>query len=208
MTTSVRPPLRVLSLLAVAILWCCEAPAGWTADPGDHLVSRYAGTDARCVARTPALTPPDSLGPIVPGMTVADLEEACGELERAWLSLEGQPQPVLLTRLGEVPVLVEVEDTLPESRIRRVSTASPGARTPDGIGPGVSLSEVLDAWPDLGIALGEGTYALSPSHPGISLELTWPDAGDAPLFSRAQRSGDLSGLPKETEVAGVLLTRW
>lgn len=166
---------------------------------------RYAGTEAMCDASTPALTPPDSLGPIKPGMKVGEIEAICRELEFGWISVEGRPQPVLLTRLGDVSVVIEVRDTLPRSRIHRVSTASSSARTVDGIGPGVALSEVLRLWPDLRIGMGEGTFALSPTHPGISLELAWSDPDDWRAFFHAQRTGDLSRLPVDTNVSAVLL---
>ena len=199
--------LAAVAALA-AILPGCDARPRWAADPSLRVVGRYADSDAVCDSTTPALTPPDSLGTLKPGMTVGEIEAICRELEYGWLLLEGRPQPVLLTQLGRIPVVIEVRDTLRGSRMHRVSTASSSARTIDGIGPGVLFYDVVDAWPDVRIGMGEGTFAVSATHPGISLELQWPDANDWRAFYEAQRSGDLSRLPAETKVSAVLLTPW
>lgn len=194
--------------LMTALAAACTTPQRWPSDVGAHQVDRDAEAATACTSETPALTPPDSLGPLRPGMTLEDLEAVCDGLEYRWLPLEGMQQPVVLTRLGDVSILVEVADTLPASPIQRVSTASPSARTADGVGPGVPLASVLERWPDLRIAFGEGTFGLSESHPGISLELSVPEGVDWRAFDRAQRSGDLSVLPEGTAVAVVLLTQW
>lgn len=194
--------------LMTALAAACTTPQRWSSDVLGQQVDRHAEATNVCTSDTPALTPPDSLGPLRPGMTLADLEAVCDGLEYRWLPLEGTQQPVVLTRLGEVSILVEVADTLPASPIQRVSTPSPRARTPDGVGPGVPLASVLERWRDVRIAFGEGTFGLSESHPGISLELSVPEGVDWRAFDRAQRSGDLGGLPEGTAVSVVLLTQW
>jgi hypothetical protein len=148
----------------------------------------------------------DSLGPIKPGFTLAEIEEICTQVEYAWLFIEGLPTPVVITKLGEMTVLFEMSDTVPTSWIYRASTSSHLARTQDGVGPGIDLATVSKIWPDLKIVYGEGTFALSEEHPGISLEIGTRSDRDWRVVGEAQRTGNLGLLPEGTFVAGVLLT--
>jgi len=193
---------------AILVVAPCLAQDRWPRDPEGQHVDHGAEAAVSCDGTTPVLMPPDSLGPLKPRLTLAELQRWCTGLEYRWLWLEGMPQPVLVTRLGEMSIMIEMTDTLAASRIYRVSTSSPSARTLDGIGPGVSLGYVRDRWPDLKIAFGEGVFALSDSHPGISLGLAIPEDADRGPFRLAERSGDLRGLPAEATVWLVLLTHW
>lgn len=197
-----------LFLLALS---ACATGERWPADVDAFGVDRHTSADAVCDANTPTLTPPDSLGPLRPGMTLAEIEAVCDDVEYRWLHLEGTPAPALLTRLGEVHVLIEMSDTTSKGTIHRVSTASRAARTADGVGPGMPVADVLARWPDLRVVAGEGVFGLPGAHPGISLRLVIPEGapeGDSGATERALRSGDPGALPDGTTVDVVLLTEW
>ncbi len=178
----------------------------WPSDPASATVRRDTTTPAQCVQQTPLLTPRDSLGPIKPGFTLAEIEETCSQVEYAWLYLEGQPTPVVITKLGEMTVLFVMIDTVPASWIYRVSTSSILARTQDGVGPGIDLATVSRIWPDLRIAFGEGAIALSRANPGITLGIGMRDGWSWEALNEVRRTGDWSLLPEGTSVESVALT--
>ena len=177
----------------------------WPSDPASATVRRDTTSPAQCVPQTPVLMPRDSLGPIKPGFTLAEIEETCAEVEYAWLYLEGLPTPVVVTRLGEMTVLFEMTDTLSSSWIYRATTASPLARTVDGVGPGLDLAIVSQIWPDLRLSFEEGLSAHSRTNPAISLWIGNREDVNWEALRRVNQSGDWSSLPEGLFVEVVAL---
>ena len=204
---------RAASALLVTAFILVPAPVetqegGWSASQ-TPVVERAVSTTATCQSSTPILAPLDSLGPIKPGMTVADLRRICDSLDYVWMWLEGQTFPALVTRLGGVTILIEVPDTTEAGRIYRISTMSPAARTVDGVGPGLDVATLVSRWPDLVAAIGEGSFvALSEDHPGISLGISFPSSFGWEQRQTLARSDDWSLAPPEARSSLVLLTRW
>lgn len=91
----------------------------------------------------------DSIGPLYAGMMVSELRSRCPGVVLSQLQLRASTIPVAVAALGEVVVVVEFEDTMPTSRALRLRSSSVAARTPDGIGPGVSLDLVAASWEQL-----------------------------------------------------------
>ena len=206
---------RAASALLVTAFILVPAPVetqegGWSASQ-TPVVERAVSTTATCQSSTPILAPLDSLGPIKPGMTVADLRRICDSLDYVWMSRGGQTNPALVTRLGEVTILIELLDTTDVALIYRMSTMSPAARTVDGIGPGLDVATLVSRWPEA-LASDEGggfrAYSSSGGHQGMSLSISFPDSFDRAQRRRLARSDDWSLAPPEARTSLMLLTRW
>ena len=153
----------------------------WPTDTLGAQIQAASETDATCVEDDPVLLP-GAIGPVSLELRLEDLVRLCSSLEPGWHWLEGMPGPALLSRVGGATVLVELFDTAPTARIYRISTVSPEARTEEGVGPGMGLSEVFAKWPDLKIAIGEGVFAISESHPWLSLRVARDDGFEWPML--------------------------
>jgi hypothetical protein len=176
----------------------------WPTPDGPPL-SRHQEASAQCASDTPALSPTGRIGPVRVGASLADVLDVCDELERGWLSLEGAPHPALLLGLGDASVLLEMSDTTTSATILRMSTASEAVRTPDGMGPGLTVKEAAEIWTDLEVVFGEGTFLRSSSHPRFSLAISMGEAWDANAAVRARDQRDLTLLPERTHVAWLLI---
>ncbi len=199
-------PLVVASLL-VGVHAPAIAQAVWPSDPERNQVGNtWPDRVPSCRRTTPLLTA-DSLGPIPlrSTTTLADLRAACESWYHAWRFLEGQATPVLMTRLGDVSVLIEVYDTLATSRVYRAATRSPAARTADGVGPGVLARMAAQRWAPVSFGQGEGFVMTSPSRPWISLAVHIPGVWDQRLISRLVRTKDARLLPARATISEVLL---
>lgn len=200
--------VTVATLVAAALSvapGCAETHAGWPS-PAAARSTRFAQTSTSCVTETPVLGVPSAIGPIRLGATLTEIRRLCDALEYAWLQLEGSVYPIILVVLGDVTAILEMSDTLGESTVRRMSTGSTAARFDGGLGPGMSVEDAVQQWPDLRLAFGEGTFLLSPSHPGFSLAISMGEIWDLRAAFEARDRGDLSLLPDRTHIAWILIT--
>src|SRR2546427_4194431 len=163
---------------------------------------------AEMAPRRSVTTPPlttRSLGPVRPGQSLRDLEKACPTLRYGWYWNEGPPYPVVLLRLGEAAVMVELSEATPTSAVDRITTASP-VRTTDGFGPGSRLSAMMRAWGKPHFAVGEcALYVWFATRPGLSFSVEVPETLDCLARGRIESTGDASLLPAGTRVGPVLL---
>src|SRR2546425_8704059 len=138
--------MKCTSFLFVLFLGLPLSSAGgqgrWPADEfARQLVPGKPVPAEPCRAETPALTS-DSLGPLRPGMTLAELLRACPRPYYGWHIEEGIPEPGIAVRLGRVLALVILRDTVGSKAVAyRILIADSAARTPDGLGPGSRLAE-------------------------------------------------------------------
>jgi hypothetical protein len=139
-------------------------------------------------------------------MPLADVRRVCPHLLYSWLWLEGMPEPVVVACFGTVTATIELEDTLPTSGVYRITTSSATARTPDSVGPGTTVRELLRRLGPLEMLTGEGhsLFAVPKRRPGLSFELDVP-GHDEELITRVEQTQAVSLLPPKTVVANVLV---
>lgn len=158
-----------------------------------------------CSSKTPLLTT-NSLGPVRPGQTLAELENICPSLHYGKYWSEGMATPAVLLRLGEASLMIEFSDDTPndQSKIWRVTTDSP-VRTTDGFGPGSLLSDMIRAWGKPSFGVGEvELFAWFSTRKGLSFRVDLPDTESWDCFAMGQLE-DAALLPKGTRVGTVLL---
>lgn len=128
----------------------------------------------QCGKQVPSVTA-DSVGPFHAGQTLAEVLQACPAVYRAWdWGYEGIPSPVVVVRLGDAAVFAQLEDTALDSRVYHVSTAD--AATPEGLGSGSRLSELLAAYGQGRLVEGECVFGITfDTKPGLSFLLKWPE---------------------------------
>ena len=202
--------VSAIRTMAIVAMFGCSGAGNlegqrWPSDPETARMAARDRAEVQCSPQLPVLTGQGSLGPIEPGMTLGDVEEVCGTLQFGWRMAEGTPSPVAITRLGEATFLLVFVDTLATARIYAIETSHPAARTADGVGPGSTARELGERWPDARPVFGEGVYALSPTHDGISLELSFPEPFDWRVVDEIRRTGNWDVAPEETKVSGVSL---
>jgi hypothetical protein len=94
--------------------------------------------------------------------------------------------------MGGETVDVEVND----DRVWRIPVTDADLRTADSLGVGTPLAKLLEL-PGLTPAMGEGTYAMSPAHCGISFQLRGAGV--------ARTADDLRKLPASVQVERMLV---
>ncbi|MEP7002343.1 MAG: hypothetical protein ABI969_17775 [bacterium] len=85
---------------------------------------------------------------------------------------EGIPEPVLLVRFGAMEVRITLDSTLPDSRVRSLLSSDVAARTPEGVGPGSSVTELQRTYGKPTYVEAEcAVFATFKGTPGISFRL-------------------------------------
>jgi hypothetical protein len=128
---------------------------------------------AMCAPGIPDFTA-DSVGPVFAGQTLADLLTACPHAARGWdRGDQGPAIPALAIRLGSALLTALLLDTLPTSPVAQVESAD--LATPEGIGSGSSLEELLATYGD-GILLDRdcSLEITFPTTPGLAFMLLLP----------------------------------
>ncbi|MFL5561815.1 MAG: hypothetical protein ACJ79K_10100 [Gemmatimonadaceae bacterium] len=129
---------------------------GWPSDTSTASTDRdgripdaLAASVPSCGTATPVFAG-DSVGPVFPGMPLANLFAACKNPLLLWHSNEGVYAPAIALKVGTALLLLDASGTTSDDVITRIIGLQ-GVRTADGIGPGSTLAEV-------GRAYGEPTW--------------------------------------------------
>lgn len=134
------------------------------------------------------------IGDVSIGMTVDALRARCTITgDTTVQGAEGQPSRILRVAMGGETVDVEIAD----DRVWRIPVTDPDLQTADSLGVGTPLSRLLQL-PGLTPAMGEGTYAMSPAHCGLSFQLRGAGV--------VRSVEDLRKLPSSVNVERVLVT--
>ena len=149
--------------------------------PTDRLAGQLPSRDTEipaCAGRP--LVTPDSLGPIRPGATLRELLVRCPDLLRYWdWGDEGMPEPAVAVRVGAATVFAVLEDTLPSSPVYRIYSADSMSQTTKGLGPGVTLRSLEEAYGSPQFQSAEcRIYVYFPGQAGISWTLEIPKAAN------------------------------
>jgi hypothetical protein len=113
-------------------------------------------------------------------MTLAELLRACPEPYYGWRIEEGIPEPGVAVRLGQVLALIILRDTVGSKAVAyRILVADTTARTPDGLGPGSRLSDMIAAWGPPKLDAAEcSLYAWFPTRAHLSWIMEFPRGWD------------------------------
>jgi len=201
--------MRLLALTALCLLAppSLRAQSRWPADQFAHqLVPGRPAPAPSCRSVTPVLAA-DSLGPLRPGMSLSQLLHACPHAYLGWHFEEGIAEPAAAVRLGKVLALAILEDTSGiKARIYRIMTADTSAKTPDGIGPGSLVHQMIAAWgrPKLGAAEC-ALYSSWPAHPHLSWILEFPRAWDCSRLEAFVVDSAPEHLPRDLRAGIVIL---
>ena len=198
--------LAVSALLLAAVSFRCTGQSRWPADKDAHQAATYVPDSIpQCLAATPVLTS-DSLGPLRPGQTLAEVERRCGHLRYGWeWGNEGIPTPAVLVRLGEARVEVEFPDTVPSAKNNRIRTESPVVRTTEGFGVGSQIQDMTRAWGAASYGAEECVlYVWFKNRPGLSFRVRVPEAWQCADVHAAER-GRTPKLPAGTTIREVIL---
>lgn len=200
-----KPAIALLPLLAVTSPLLGQQR--WSEDQAGHQMAVASASQApSCREGTPVLTP-DSIGPVSPGQSLADLEQTCPELYYAWdWGDEGIPEPAVAVRLGDAVAVAVLKDTISTSLIYRVRVVSEAARTEEGFGPGTRVTEIIDRWgePEFGVAECV-LYMWFPARPGLSWRLRLASEGDCVDLAEFERTGDVGELLRGARVQEAIL---
>ena len=187
-----------------------QLPA-WPADTASVAVDddavlpeALAGSVPSCGTTTPAFGT-DSVGPLFPGMPLANLFAVCRNPLLLWHSTEGVYRPALAVKLGSAVLLLDASGMTIDDIVTRIIGLS-GVRTVEGVGPGSPLA-------DAGRAYGEpswtrdqcGVTAGFASHLGLSVHVDLAGAGDVTCDELRQfaTGNDFTHFPRGTRIAWI-----
>ena len=194
-------------LLAAAPAWgsMVLSQARWPKNPWDAQTPAAPAHAPRCRDQTPVLTA-DSVGPLRPTMSLSEVQRVCPGLLYAWRFLEGDPEPIVITQLGRLVLVIEFGDTLAATPVYRLTTDSHAARTQDQLGPGLDVALSVRAWGRPQFGQGEcALYMWFPSRPGMSFALDLPSSWTCEQSLHLEQTGDWTRLPPHTKVSEVLI---
>lgn len=179
---------------ATSITWPRPSPA-YTVERVPHGVVRA------CASSTPVITE-DSIGPLAIGETLGRLRQRCPRLLYAW-QLEPPPgRPAIVVRLGGAIVWAFVSDTMPASHVNFIQTTDSAARTTEGIGVGVEVTDLLAKHSDL-VLISGGGYCLLSFHSLRGLSFSLPVEACERRTKRTGRISPSELLPPGTRISGV-----
>ena len=139
---------------------------------------------ARCRDAPSAITR-DSIGPVRPGMTLADLNRLCPRVLHVWEQGGGQEErhyPIIAVTLGHATVFASVEDTASGSRLSTIYTTDSGLQTLNGIGVGSTYAQLRATYGASTLAAGSqecgAAEAKVDALPGVYFEFPWRNCED------------------------------
>ena len=188
-----------------------QLPA-WPADTASVAVDDDAqipegvvGSVPSCAAATPAFAT-DSVGPLYPGMPLANLFALCKNPLLLWHSSEGVYHPAVALRMGSALLLLDASGLTIDDVVTRITGVS-GVHTAEGVGPGSLLA-------DAGRAFGEPTWTREQcgvtagfaSHLGLAIHVDLAGAGGDVTCDELHQFAtgtDFSHFPRGTRIAWI-----
>jgi hypothetical protein len=200
--------MRLCVLTGILLLGPCAShgQSRWPVDQFAHqLVPGKPAPAPSCGSVTPVLGP-DSLGPLRPGISLAQLLHSCARAYLGWHFEEGIAEPGAAVRLGKVLAFAMFEDTSgAKAHVYRIMTADSSARTSDGFGPGSLVHQMINAWgtPKLGVAEC-ALYASWPKQSHVSWILAFPHTWDCSRLEAFVADSAPAHLPRDLR-AGIAI---
>jgi hypothetical protein len=184
--------------------WPADTASNAT-DADAHLPESLAGSVPSCRSATPVFAA-DSVGPLYPGMPLANLFAACKNPLLLWHSSEGVYHPALAVQLGNAVVLLDATGTTPDDIITRIIGLS-GARTAEGIGPGSALADAARAYGEPSWRRDQcGITAGFASHLGLAVHVDLASTGadiTCDELHEFATGTDFSHFPRGTRIAWI-----
>ena len=203
MDTAVKDDAAPSAYVGQTPAWPADT-ASVAVDDDAVLPEALAGSVPSCGTTTPAFGT-DSVGPLFPGMPLANLFAVCRNPLLLWHSTEGVYRPALAVKLGSAVLLLDASGMTIDDIVTRITGLS-GVRTAEGVGPGSPLA-------DAGRAYGEpswtrdqcGVTAGFPSHLGLSVHVDLAGAGDVTCDELRQfaTGNDFTHFPRGTRIAWI-----
>jgi hypothetical protein len=206
-TTTVAPveaPAPVLKAVVIPT-WPSDTST-FAVDRPSALRPQLRARVRRCTDATPVVTA-DSIGPIYPGQSFANLLRACERALPVFHFDDGRYGPAVAVLLGKALVIADLDGVAEESVVTRVA-AFDRAKTAEGIGPGSPLANVRRAY-------GAPTWrrfqcsvdALFDTKPGLVARITLPEEGSDAItcneMRRFAQGADFSNFPRGSRVAWI-----
>ena len=173
---SLETVMKMILLLAFVFSTVVNAQQRWTDNQYDNQIGPSdKATTPTCFQTTPSFSP-DSVGPFHIGISVEQVETLCHSLRFGWYGGdEGIFEPVALLKFGSGSILLEFDDTLITSRVRRMFIGTPEIRSPEGLGVGSLVKDLAAKWGKPSRAEIECLlYVYFKSKPGISFQVDLP----------------------------------
>ena len=184
--------------------WPADTASNATSEDS-HIPEALAGSVPSCGSATPVFAS-DTIGPLFPGMPLANLLAVCKDPLLLWHSSEGLYHPALAVRLGSAVLLLDASGTSEDDVITRIIGLS-GVRTAQGVGPGTPLADAARAY-------GEPTWqrdqcgitASFAARAGLAVHVDLASAGGDITCDQLRESAtgnDFSHFPRGTKIAWI-----
>lgn len=184
--------------------WPADTASNAT-DADAHLPEALAASVPSCRSETPVFAA-DSVGPLYPGMPLANLFAACKNPLLVWHSSEGVYHPALAVKMGTAVLLLVATGTTSDDVITRIIGLL-GVRTADGIGPGTPLADAARAYGEPTWSRDQcGVTAAFASHLGLSVHVDLAGAGGDITCDQLHEfatGSDFSHFPRGTRIAWI-----
>lgn len=174
-------------------------------DEDARVPERVAGSVPSCGASTPAFAT-DSVGPLYPGMPLANLFALCKNPLLLWHSSEGVYHPALAVRMGSALLLLDASGTTIDDVVTRIIGLS-GVRTAEGVGPGSLVADAARAYGEPSWTREQcGVTAGFASHLGLAVHVDLAGAGGDITCDELHQFAtgtDFSHFPRGTRIAWI-----
>jgi hypothetical protein len=202
--TSVKDDAGPSAYVGQTPAWPADTASNAT-DADSRLPENLAGSVPSCGSATPVFAA-DSVGPLYPGMPLANLFAVCKNPLLVWHSSEGVYHPALAVKMGTAVLLLDATGTTSDDVITRIIGLS-GVRTADGIGPGSPLADAARAYGEPSWSRDQcGVTAGFASHLGLSVHVDLAGAGGDITCDQLHEFAtgtDFSHFPRGTRIAWI-----
>jgi len=184
--------------------WPADTSAAST-DRDGRIPGALAASVTSCGTATPVFAG-DSVGPVFPGMPLANLFAACKNPLLLWHSSEGIYVPAIAVKVGTALLLLDASGTTSDDVITRVIGLQ-GVRTAEGIGPGSTLAEVGRAYGEPSWTRDQcGVTAGFASHTWLYIHIDLAGAGGDVTCDQLREfatGSDFSHFPRGTKISAI-----
>ena len=184
--------------------WPADTAAVATDDDA-RIPEGVAGSVPSCGAATPAFSV-DSVGPLYPGMPLANLFALCKNPLLLWHSSEGVYRPAIAVRMGSALLLLDASGTSIDDVVARIIGLS-GVRTAEGVGPGSPVADAARAYGEPTWTREQcGVTAGFASHLGLAVHVDLAGAGGDITCDEIHKFAtgtDFSHFPRGSKIAWI-----